>query len=186
MKPIPACMLTALLLVLTACAPGRGLPALSPPPQDAYRLGPGDQVRVITVAEDTLTGQFSVDAAGRIAVPMLGSLPAAGLSPAELGDEVAAALVKRGLVRAPSVSVEVIRYRPIFVLGEVNKPGEFPYQPGMTLLGSVALAGGFTYRAVEDRASVVRTSDGHTIEGLAGRESALQPGDVITIFERTM
>jgi polysaccharide export outer membrane protein len=93
-------------------------------------------------------------------------------------------LQRGGLVRAPSVSVEVIRYRPVFVLGEVNKPGEFPYQPGMTLLAAVALAGGFTYRAVETTASVVRTQDGRTTEGRAGRETALQPGDVVTVFER--
>ena len=175
---------TMLLLTVAACAPGRGLPPLPPVSSDVYRLGPGDEVRIITVGEDTLTGEFDVDAAGRIAVPMLGSVRAAGLSPDALGLAVAAALRRGGLVRAPSVSVEVTRYRSIFVLGEVNKPGEFPYQPGMTVLGAVALAGGFTYRAVETSASVVRTDADRTIEGRAGRETALQPGDVVTVFER--
>ncbi len=155
-------MIAALLPLLAACA-GHGLPPLPPAPA-AYRLGPGDQVRIITVSEDSLTGEFSVDDAGRIAVPMLGSMKAGGLSPAALGDAVGAALRQGGLVRAPSVSVEVIRYRSIFVLGEVNKPGEFPYQPGMTLLSAVALAGGFTYRAVEDDASVVRSAGGRSGE----------------------
>lgn len=175
---------TSLLLAITACAPGRGLAPLPPVSTDVYRLGPGDEVRIITVGEDTLTGEFAVDASGRIAVPMLGSVRAAGLSPDALGATVGAALQRGGLVRAPSVSVEVTRYRSIFVLGEVNKPGEFPYQPGMTVLGAVALAGGFTYRAVETSASVVRTEEGGTIEGRAGRETALQPGDVVTVFER--
>ena len=111
-------------------------------------------------------------------------MKAGGPSPAALGDAVGAALRQGGLVRAPSVSVEVIRYRSIFVLGEVNKPGEFPYQPGMTLLSAVALAGGFTYRAVEDDASVVRSAGGRSGDDLAGRASALQPGDVVTVFER--
>ena len=117
---------TILLLVIAACAPGRGLPPLLPVSSDVYRLGPGDEVRIITVGEDTLTGEFAVDASGRIAVPMLGSTPAAGLSTDALGAAVGAALQRGGLVRAPSVSVEVTRYRSIFVLGEVNKPGEFP------------------------------------------------------------
>jgi len=176
------CMI--LLLAVAACAPGGGLPPLPPVSPDVYRLGPGDEVRIITVGEDTLTGEFAVDASGRIAVPMLGAVRAAGLSPDALGAAVAAALQRGGLVRAPSVSVEVTRYRSIFVLGEVNKPGEFPYQPGMSVLGAVALAGGFTYRAVETSASVVRTEDGRTIEGRAGRETPLQPGDVVTVFER--
>jgi polysaccharide biosynthesis/export protein len=178
------CTVLPLALTVTACAPGRGLAPLPPIASGVYRLGPGDQVRIITVGEDTLTGEFAVDDSGRIAVPMLGTMPAAGLSPEALGAVVAAALQRGGLVRAPSVSVEVIQYRPIFVLGEVNKPGEFPYQPGMTLLGAVALAGGFTYRAVESSAAVMRTLDGHRIEGRAYRDTALQPGDVVTVFER--
>lgn len=173
-----------LALGIAACAPGRGLPTLPPVASGAYRLGPGDEVRIITVGEDTLTGEFAVDDSGGIAVPMVGSVQAGGLSPEALGAAVGAALQRGGLVRAPSVSVEVIRYRPIFVLGEVNKPGEFPYQPGMKLLSAVALAGGFTYRAVETSASVVRTQDGRTFEGRASRETALQPGDVVTVFER--
>ena len=187
MTPIRSRLLCTILLpviVVAACAPGRGLPPLPPVPSAAYRLGPGDEVRIITVGEDTLTGEFGVDASGRIAVPMLGSVRAAGLSPEALGAVVGTALQRGGLVRSPSVSVEVIRYRPIFVLGEVNKPGEFPYEPGMTVLGAVALAGGFTYRAVETSASVVRTEDGRTVEGRADRETALRPGDVVTVFER--
>ena len=138
MTPIRSRLLCTILLpvfVIAACAPGRGLPPLPPVPSAAYRLGPGDEVRIITVGEDTLTGEFGVDDSGRIAVPMLGSVRAAGLSPEALGAVVGAALQRAGLVRSPSVSVEVIRYRPIFVLGEVNKPGEFPYEPGMTVLG---------------------------------------------------
>jgi polysaccharide export outer membrane protein len=165
------------LFLIAACAPGRDLPPLSEAMAGPYRLGPGDQVRIITVGDESLTGEFRVDDAGRIAVPMLGSLRAGGLTSEALGDE-------GGLIRAPSVSVEVIHYRPIFVLGEVNKPGEFSYQPGMTLLTAVALAGGFTYRAVEDYASVVRNANGRATEARAGRASPLQPGDVVTVFER--
>ncbi len=70
------------------------------------------------------------------------------------------------------------------MLGEVNKPGEYPYRPGMTLVTLVALAGGFTYRAVDDAASVVRSVQGKPIEGRVGRDALLHPGDVVTVFER--
>jgi polysaccharide biosynthesis/export protein len=119
-----------------------------------------------------------------IALPLVGGIRASGLSPDALAVKVGETLVRGNLLRSPSVSAEVIAYRPIFVLGEVSKPGQFPYQPGMTVVTAVAVAGGFTYRAVDDYASVVRTQDGVAIEGKAVRQSFVQPGDVITVFER--
>lgn len=178
--------LACLLLCLTAaaCAPGRGLPNLPSIPPGAYRLGPGDVVRLITVGDDTLTGEFRVSDSGMIALPMLGNMPAAGLTPDELAARVSKALVKANLYLAPSVSVEITSYRPIFVLGEVSKPGQYPYQPGMTVVTAAAVAGGFTYRAIVDYASVVRTQDNIAVEGKASRQTFIQPGDVITVFER--
>jgi polysaccharide export outer membrane protein len=80
--------------------------------------------------------------------------------------------------------VDVVSYRPVFILGEVSKPGQYPYQPGMTVLTAVAVAGGFTYRAVTDYASILRTADGHAVEGRVPRNMLVQPGDVIDIYER--
>jgi polysaccharide biosynthesis/export protein len=177
--------LAPLLLVCSLSACGGGdLPRLPETISGPYLLGPGDQVRIITVGQDELTGEFRVDDSGKIAVPMLGNLPAAGLAPASLGQEVATALERNGLLRTPSVSVEVTLYRPISVLGEVNKPGEFAYHPGMTMLAAVALAGGFTPRAVEDTASVLREDSSHPSRWRATQASRLQPGDVVTIAER--
>lgn len=173
-----------LLCCLAACAPGRDLPDLRAPAQGAYHLGPGDTVRVIVVGEDTLTGEFRVSDSGSIAFPMLGFVPTSGLTPDALAERIRAALVNAELQNRPSVSVEITAYRPIFVLGEVSKPGQYPYQPGMTVVTAAAVAGGFTYRAIQDYASVVRTIDGTAIEGRAARQSFVQPGDVITIYER--
>jgi polysaccharide export outer membrane protein len=167
-----------------ACAPGRGLPELPSAAPGAYRLGSGDVVRLITVGDDQLTGEFRVGDSGKIALPMLGPVQASGRTPDELAAEVSAALIKSNLYTAPSVSVEVTTYRPIFVLGEVSKPGQYSYQPGMTVVTAAAVAGGFTYRAIDGYASVVRTRDGVAIEGKAARQDFIQPGDVITIFER--
>ena len=173
-----------LAMLLLACGgPGASLPPL-PPGSTAYRLGPGDQIRIITLGDDQMTGAFRVNDSGAIALPLLGAVPAAGFTTAELERRIAAALTQAQLIHTPSVSVEVTTYRPIFVLGEVNHPGEFPYQPGMTVVSAVAVAGGFTYRAVDDRASVVRTVGGTAVEGRATRQTYVQPGDVITIYER--
>lgn len=175
----------ALGVQLGAChGPGGSLPPLPPPTSAAYRLGPGDQVRIITLADDQMTGAFRVNDTGAIALPMLGPIQASGLTTVQLEQVLAGALAKAQLIQNPSVSVEVTAYRPIFVLGEVNRPGEFPYQPGMTVVSAVAVAGGYTYRAIEDRASVVRSVNGVTTEALATRQSIVQPGDVITIYER--
>lgn len=171
-------------LLCFACAPGQDLPDLPSTRTSAYRLGPGDVVRLITFGEDSLTGEFRVSDSGTIAVPLVGSVQAEGLSPNQLGERVGNALVKANLLRSPSVSAEIITYRPIFVLGEVSKPGQYAYVPNMTVVTAVAVAGGFTYRAIKDYAGIVRTRDGSAIEGKALRQAYVQPGDVITIFER--
>ncbi|HVC63351.1 MAG TPA: polysaccharide biosynthesis/export family protein [Acetobacteraceae bacterium] len=171
------------LLPLLGCAPGRDLPPV-PPGSGEYRLGPGDVVRLITYGEDGLSGEFRVSDAGTIALPLLGGVRAEGLTPAALEHSVADKLKQARLLRDPSVAVEVAVYRPIFVLGEVNKPGQYPYQPGMTVVTAAAVAGGFTYRAIESYASVVRTVNGCAVEGKAMRQTYLQPGDVVTVFER--
>lgn len=175
----------AVFVALAGCAPGRDLPPLPPAPAATeYRLGPGDAVRLITFGEEPLTGEFRVADGGTIALPLVGSVRAAGLTPHELERAVADALRRGAVLRNPSVSAEVIAYRPIFVLGEVNRPGQYPYQPGMTVVTAVAVAGGFTYRAVEDYASVLRTTNGTALEGKAPRQAFVQPGDVVTVFER--
>ncbi len=174
-----------LLAALASCAPGRNLAPLPPASDASFLLGPGDQVRVITFGEQTLTGEFRISDGGTIAIPLLGPVQANGLTTRQLEVKIASELKSKSLFRDPSVSVEVIAYRPIFVLGEVNKPGQYPYQPGMTLLTAVAIAGGFTYRAWEDYASVVRSTGSAAIEGRVNRQTLLQPGDAVTVFERT-
>ena len=170
---------------LPACStPGADLPPIPSADSSTYRLGAGDQVRIITFSDEQLTGEFRVNDGGTIALPLLGSVKAAGMTTSQLEGQIASELRRRNLYKDPSVSVEVIAYRPFFVLGEVTRPGQYPYQPGMTVVTAVAVAGGFTYRAVEDRASIVRTIDGKAVEGSAERETFVRPGDVITIYER--
>ncbi len=183
-RPVLPMLLLSVAMLLASCAPGRNLPPLPPTSDAAYRLGPGDRVRLITFGEQQLTGEFRVSDNGTIAVPLIGSTKAGGLTSRQLSEAIAAELQRRNLFKDPSVVVEVVEYRPIFVLGEVSKPGEFPYQPNMTARTAVAGAGGFTYRAVEDRASVVRMTGSKPVVGLATGATVLQPGDVLRIYER--
>lgn len=170
---------------MTSCAgPGADLKPVPDATSNQYFLGPGDQIRIITYGEEQLTGEFRVDASGDIALPLVGSVHAAGLTSQQLASTLTSTLRKSKLYQNPSVSVEVVAYRPVFVLGEVSKPGQYPYQPGMSVVTAVAVAGGFTYRAVLDRFSIVRSTPNGPVEGSATRETLVQPGDVITVYER--
>ncbi|WP_380066238.1 polysaccharide biosynthesis/export family protein [Dankookia sp. GCM10030260] len=151
----------------------------------AYRLGPDDQVRVTVFNDPRLTGDFRVSDAGSIALPLVGTVKASGRTTGEVERAIEAEMKQKSLFRDPSVAVQVTGYRPIFVLGMAERPGQFPYQPGMTTLTAVAVAGGFNYRAIRDYVSVTRIGpEGRPVEYRAGREALVQPGDVLNIFER--
>jgi polysaccharide export outer membrane protein len=173
-------------LLLAACStPGAGLMPLPERTATAYQLGAGDELRITVFNDPRLTGEFRITDAGTVALPLVGAIPAAGRTTAELGRGVEQALRARNLFNDPSVAVEVTQYRPVFVLGMVERGGQTPFQPGMTVLSAVAVVGGFNYRAVTDRVSVTRIgSDGVAREYLGERQSLLQPGDVVTVFER--
>ncbi|WP_203074866.1 polysaccharide biosynthesis/export family protein [Falsiroseomonas ponticola] len=173
-------------LGLAACAnPGLDLPPLPDASRSAYRLGPEDQLRVTVFNDPRLTGEFRVTDAGTIALPLIGAIQAAGRTTAEVERAVEQSMREKNLFRDPSAAVEVMTYRPVFVLGQVERGGQFPYQPGMTTLTAVAVAGGFNYRALRDYVSVTRvTEEGRAQEFRASRQALLQPGDVVTVFER--
>ena len=152
--------------------------------QDAgYVLGSGDKIRVITFGEDSLTGEFFVGSQGQVSLPLIGDIKAGGLTIAQFTAEVTKALAN-GFLKEPRVSVEVLDYRPFYILGEVNKPGEYPYINGLTVMNAVATAGGFTYRA--NTRTVFIKGGG----GLAEKKihllsnTPVHPGDTIRIGER--
>ncbi len=177
----------AALLPLGACtAPGADLPPLPETERGgAYRLGPNDEVRVTVFNDPRLTGEFRVTDAGNLALPLVGTVPARGRTTREVERGIETEMRRKGLFRDPSVAVEVRNYRPIFVLGMVERGGQYPYQPDMTVLSAVAVAGGFNYRALQDYVSITRVGpDGQAHEFRAPRDALLKPGDVVTVFER--
>jgi polysaccharide export outer membrane protein len=175
---------TALMLpMLSACQ--SSLPLLQGEPVgQGYKLGAGDAVRVTTFGEKDLSGDFTVDDSGDIALPLTGPLSAEGLTSRALAGEIRQTLKSKNLLADPSVVVEVIKYRPIFVLGEVQHPGPYAYQTRMTFLNAVALAGGFTPRAAKSEAVVVRATPNGTVRGRVDQLSQIEPGDIINVDER--
>ncbi len=164
--------------------PGQNLPELPPPAAGPYRLGAGDQIALRIYDQPQLSGAFAVDDSGNVDIPLLGLIKAAGQSVDGLAGGIAAGLQARQLMLKPSVAVEVTAYRPFYILGEVNNPGQYPYRPGMTVLTAISIAGGFTYRAVQAYAGVTRVTAGQPAQYRAPIFALAQPGDVITVFER--
>ena len=148
-----------------------------------YQLGAGDHVRVIVFGQPDLTGEFEVNGSGQIAFPLIGNIGAGGLSASQLETRIASEL-KPDYLRDPHVSVEVMTYRPFYIVGEVNNPGNYAYTNGMTVINAVAMAGGFTYRAKEDDFYITRAGDPSSAKQDAEQQTKVHPGDVITVRER--
>lgn len=148
-----------------------------------YRLDAGDKVRVIVFGQDALSGEFSLSDRGTISIPLLDAILASGATTAELEDQIVTQLAD-GLLVNPDVSVEIVEYRPIYVLGEVQSPGQYAYRPGMSVITAVAVGGGFTVRADQEDFSVTRTVADTAGEYAAGRDALLLPGDVVLVHER--
>jgi polysaccharide export outer membrane protein len=170
-------------LALAGCA--RIPPVLDavPDPAGPYRLDSGDRLRVVVFGQDGLSNSYAVDTSGKITMPLIGAVTARGLTPAEVSNAVAARL-QQGYVREPHVAVEVESYRPFFVLGEVLLPGQFPYVPNLTAEGAVAIAGGFSPRALRGPVEMHRPSaDGMSV-GTVPLNFPVRPGDTIVVAER--
>jgi polysaccharide export outer membrane protein len=153
------------------------------PGTQAYRLDTGDKVKVTVYGEDDLSGEFDVDGSGNVRLPLIGQVRAAGLSLHEFEVAIEAKLANGYLVN-PKVSVGVSSYRPFTILGEVNKPGEYPYENGMTVLNAVALGGGYTYRADKDNVYIRRKGAQSEVKMPADDSTAVYPGDTVRVDER--
>jgi polysaccharide biosynthesis/export protein len=163
------------------------VPVAAPAPvmlhDPAYRLDAGDRLRVVVYGQEGLTNSYAVDAAGAITMPLIGTVPARGCTPAELARAITSRL-QGGFIREPYVAVEIEAYRPFFILGEVAAPGQYPYVPNMTAESAVAIAGGFTPRAKRSAVQITRSTEIGQTRIVASPNAPLQPGDTIVIGER--
>ncbi len=179
--------LLAAALALGACT---GAPQLPPPSfatggealERTYRLGIGDKLKISVFGEESLSGQYEVNALGQVSLPLIGEIGARGQAISAFREAVAKRL-SDGYLKSPRVTVEVLNYRPIYVHGEVKSGGEFPYKNGLRLRDAVAVAGGYTYRADESYVTIVREGAGEARVPLTSNVVVL-PGDNIRVPER--
>jgi polysaccharide export outer membrane protein len=170
-------------LPLVCCSPaGSDLPLLDQRPvsDTSYLLGPGDQLRVTVYGSEDLSDEIPVADSGMAVLPLIGPVKAAGATPRQLEEAVRAKLINDGYLNDPNVTIQILNFRPIYVLGEVRRPGDHSYVPGMTVRAAVALAGGFTPRANQTFVIVTRENRDYR----AAVSSLLRPDDVVQVSER--
>lgn len=171
----------AATLMVAGCSDGptatKSAPELEPM---AYQLGTGDLIRVEVFGDETLSSEQHVDGQGNLSLPLVGEVQAAGLSREELQLRIEEQMAEYR--RNAEVTVNVLEHRPFYIVGEVQKPGGYPYVEGMTVINAIAMAGGYTYRARQDEYVVERESDQQAMR--AGDRTRVLPGDIITVRER--
>ncbi len=181
-----------LSMVFIWAAGSGGLPAQSgalsvdalPGVSDATStLAFGDRIQISVFNQDDLSGAYILDGDGRFSMPLVGSISAAGLTPSELEFLLISKLKPDYLVN-PRIFVQVINYRPYYLIGEALGTGAFPYVAGMTYLTAIAISGGYTYRAKQNHVYVIRGNDPEQEEIKLSVEEKVQPGDIIRVAER--
>lgn len=175
----------ALVMLLPTLAPAAlaQQEAADGPVTENYRLGAGDRIRVNVFNQADLTGEYTLDGAGRLSMLLIGQVEAAGKTASELEVSIVEALRPDYLVN-PRVTVQVLTYRPFYIIGEVNSAGDYPYVDGMTYLNAIAIAGGYTFRAKQDIVYVIRAGDPEDEEARLPVSDRVQPGDIIRVDER--
>lgn len=181
---LPAVVVLVMSVVGCASTP-RTIPAAIDRPVAAvksYQVNSGDRLRVTVFRHIDLSGEFVLDGGGFFALPLLGAIHGGGRTARELESDIETAFKDNGFLINPQVGIQVLTYRPFYILGEVNQPGSYPYVSGMTAISAIALAGGFTYRAKRSSMTISRSDDGPRRSIDATGE--ILPGDILTIHER--
>jgi protein involved in polysaccharide export with SLBB domain len=188
------CLVGWLLLVLCLAAAGCGDANLGPV-SDAereaviaaakapQRLQPGEKIRVTVYGETSLSGEYQIDPSGFVSLPLAGTVKAAGLTQTELEQELSKQFGS-GYLKSPKVTVGVVEFRPFYILGEVEKPGAYPYTGGLNALSAIAIAGGTTYRASRERILIQHTTDSGLREYTLTSSIPILPGDIIQVPRR--
>lgn len=175
-------LILAAFLALTGCAstPGAELPMVG---NVQYRIGSGDQIDLAVFREESLSGRFRVNESGLMSLPLVGDIQAAGKTIPQLREDLTT-LLSAEFVRDPNVTVSVVNYRPVFVLGEVANPGQYEFSDNMTVYALVAKAGGFTYRADQSQVMIRHESESEETAYRLTASGAVLPGDTIRFVER--
>jgi polysaccharide export outer membrane protein len=149
----------------------------------SYRLGSGDKLKVTVFNQEDMNGEYTVDGEGNVSLPLIGTIMAKNLTLNEFEEKLKEKLVPDYLLN-PKIAIQVLNYRPFYILGEVKKPDSYPYVSGMSYLTAVAIAGGFTNRAKENFVYVIHSSNPEQKEVETKLEELVMPGDIIRVEER--
>jgi protein involved in polysaccharide export with SLBB domain len=170
--------------LLTACStaetPGCDEVSQSGTGSSSYSLGSGDQLQVVVFRHPDLSGQFSLDGEGYLALPLVGEIAAGHLTTRQLEDEIENRLKVGGFLISPQVGVQLLTYRSFYILGEVGTPGSYEYRSGLTVIAAIALAGGYTVHADRSRVTIGRGD----CRLATHADTFVNPGDIITIAVR--
>lgn len=176
----------ALCLALLGCSAGNpavGLPPATEPVQTSYTLQPGDQLRIVVFGQENVPTDYAVNDEGYLSMPLVGAVEAKGKSVPELEAHLAQEFTR--VLVDPSVSVQLIAPRPVYVLGGINEPGAYPYAKDMTIMSAAAMANGFTPYAYQDYFQVTRAgADGKQLDFRATGRDLVQPNDIIYVYEQ--
>ena len=179
-------------LVMAGCESGANLGPVSPAEQQALiesaattspTLHPGEKIRVIVFGEDRLSGEYEIDPAGFVSLPLAGTIKAAGLSKQQLERDLSKKFSGEYL-RNPRVTVDVTSFRPFYILGEVTKAGEYSFKSGLNVMSAIAIAGGTTYRANRSTVLIQHIGENGFREYPLSPTIPVSPGDLIRVPER--
>jgi polysaccharide biosynthesis/export protein VpsN len=164
------------LLIACGAASAQNVPSLS-----SYKLGSGDVITIRVLGEDDLKREkVKLSDAVTISFPVLGEIKAGGMTIGALEEHITKGLKGRYLLD-PQVTVSIDEYRNFFVNGEVEKPGGYPFSPGLTVRKAISIAGGFKERAAREKLSIIRDDDRTQTPRKVDLNAPVMPGDILTI-----
>jgi protein involved in polysaccharide export with SLBB domain len=184
-------LLLVCCLSLAGCGAGSNLGPVSEAEQNAIveaakgspRLQPGEKIRLTVYGEASLSGDYQIDPSGYLSLPLAGTVKAAGLTQAELEQELAKKF-RSEYLRSPRVTVSITEFRPFYILGEIEKPGSYPYTSGLNVLSAIAIAGGTTYRGSRSTVLIQHPGESGMREYPLASSVPVLPGDIIRIPQR--
>lgn len=183
--------ISLLLLCLLTAACGSGAPQVTAAERKALQaeaaappqLQAGEKIHITVYGEPTLSGDYQIDPSGFVSLPLAGTIKAAGLSQQEL-EQALTTKYSGGYLKNPKITVGISEFRPFYIVGEVEKPGAYPYTGGLTVLSAIAIAGGTTYRANQSEVLIQHAGQDHMLEYNMDAPIPILPGDIIEIPRR--
>lgn len=151
-----------------------------------YRLDAGDIINIYVYQEEALSQEIEIGESGNITYPLLGNVGVRGLTLAELEREITSRFIDEEYLINPDITINIVEYRPFYIDGEVEEPGAYPFEPGLTLRMAVSLAGGFTERGSRTRIAIRASGEDDPSTPNDGNilGTSIRPGDVITVSQR--